>query len=445
MPGRPDSEPGAHRPPRGPVAAFALTTTAGYGVLFYSFGVLLVPMQHSLGWSRSFLSGAFSAGLVVSALLTVPVGRWLDRRPARPLFLGAGTAAAVLVAAWAASGSRLVFAAVWVGLGACQAVLFYDAAFVVLAKRYRGQERNAAITTVTLLAGLASTIFAPAVAGLDAALGWRGAVGCLAGLTALVCLPAFALGLRPSQPRSAEPPPVADAPHHSVLPRQALAEPSFWLLTAAYVLSAVTTFGVAVHLVPFLKARGMSTAAAAMVLGAVGLVQVLGRSCFIKLSARRPTVRVATWVLAAKGVGLVALLAIGGPPGLVVFFVAVYGSANGIATLTRATTVAEMYGPSHYGAIAGVIASLSGLAGALAPYGVAVGAGWAGGDRPVFFALAALSVLAAGVNHLAAQASTRAGEGIIRDPAVMPTAGAYDAAVLPGGVGPAPRPLAEPT
>src|SRR5688500_20011933 len=89
-----------------PVAAFAVTTTAGYGVLFYTYGVLLVPMQRDLGWSRSFLSGALSVALLVGAVLTLPVGRWLDRHPPRPPLLTGAVAAAVLVAAWAAARTQ---------------------------------------------------------------------------------------------------------------------------------------------------------------------------------------------------------------------------------------------------------------------------------------------------------------------------------------------------
>src|SRR5206468_2247011 len=116
---------------------------------------------------------------------------------------------------------------------------------------------------------------------------------------------------------------------------------------------SVTTFAVAVHLVPYLQGRGLTAGAAASVLGAVGLVQVLGRSTFIRLSAERPSVHLATWVLAAKAVGLLLLVAVPGMAGVAVF-VGIYGSANGIATLTRATTIAELYGPAHYGSISAV-------------------------------------------------------------------------------------------
>src|SRR5947209_2323304 len=122
----------------GPVLAFAATTTAGYGVLFYAFGVLLVPMERGLGWSRASLSGAFTLALLVAAALTLPVGRWLDRHSPRPLFLLCSVAATLLVVAWALSTSRLWFFAIWALLGACQAVLFYGPAFTVLTKWFDG-------------------------------------------------------------------------------------------------------------------------------------------------------------------------------------------------------------------------------------------------------------------------------------------------------------------
>jgi MFS family permease len=376
------------------VTALAATTTAGYGVLFYAYGVLLVPMQHDLGWSRSFLTGAFSAALLVAAGLTVAVGRWLDRHPPRGLFLAGAASGTVFVALWGAARSHMTFVAVWLLLGACQAILFYEPAFTVLTKWFRGAERQRAVTAVTLLAGLASTIFSPLTAALEHALGWRGAVVVLAGLLGAVTIPCFALWLDPpaltAGGENDEP-----APHH--LPSEAFATLQFWCLTGAYLLSAITTFAVAVHLVPYLRDRGMGSGVAATALGAVGLVQALGRSLFTRMVARWPAVLLGTWILLAKAVGLALLLLFGGLPG-VVLFVVVYGAANGIATLTRATAVAELYGAEYYGSISSVVAAASAVAGALAPFAAAAAIDVIGRDTPVLWGLAAISVLAAALH-----------------------------------------------
>lgn len=398
-----------------PVAALAATTTAGYGVLFYAYGVLLGPMHSALGWSRSFLSAAFSLALVVAALLTIPIGHWLDRHPPRRLFVTGAIAATALVAGWGLVHNRVGFVLVWVGLGACQAVLFYDPAFMVLTKWLQGRERARAITSVTLVAGLASTIFGPLTALLDRVAGWRGAVLALAGVLAVVTIPAFTLGLRPRRPAPADDRPAGPVPgaganrapgEASTAPATAFRSRAFWFLTFAYLLSAVTTFAVAVHLVSYLHDRGLATAAGATVLGAVGLVQVAGRGLFVRLSARRSALDLATGVLAAKAVGLMLLLVLPGAAGIT-SFVLVYGAANGAATLTRAISLAEIYGPDHYGSISAVVASVGALGGALAPVAAAVVIDAVGGIGPVFAGLVGLSAVAALVNEAVAWSARR--------------------------------------
>src|SRR5437867_1360476 len=83
--------------------------------------------------------------------------------------------------------------------------------------------------------------------------------------------------------------------------------------------------------------------------------------------------------------GPALLLVVGGVAG-VVLFVAVYGAANGIATLTRATAVAELYGAEYYGSISSVVAAASAVAGALAPFAAAAAIDALGRDTPVLWA-----------------------------------------------------------
>src|SRR5690606_10276740 len=61
------------------VAALAVTSTAGYGVLTYAFAVLLVPMQEALCADRTAITGAQTASLLAAALAAVPAGRLRDR------------------------------------------------------------------------------------------------------------------------------------------------------------------------------------------------------------------------------------------------------------------------------------------------------------------------------------------------------------------------------
>ena len=67
------------------VAALAITTTVGYGVLTYAFSALLGPMSAELSISTTTAVGASTTAVLVSGLMSIPVGRRLDVRGGRGL------------------------------------------------------------------------------------------------------------------------------------------------------------------------------------------------------------------------------------------------------------------------------------------------------------------------------------------------------------------------
>ena len=82
------------------VGALSVTETVSWGVLYYAFAVFLLPMERELGFSAAELTGAFSLALLVSAVVGIGVGRYLDRRSPRGLMTLGSIAGAILVAAW---------------------------------------------------------------------------------------------------------------------------------------------------------------------------------------------------------------------------------------------------------------------------------------------------------------------------------------------------------
>lgn len=356
-------------------------------------------MQREFGWRRSVLSGAFSVALLVAAVVSIPVGRWLDRHSPRALMTIGAVVASALVAAWGSTKTPEIFYVVWVTLGACMAILFYEPAFTVLTKRFKGPERHRAITSVTLLAGLASTIFGPLTAALERSFGWRGAALVLAGLLAAITVPLFSTALKPMPPASADLVAPIEGLQTDSAPRETLASAQFWYLTGAYLLSGIISFAIAVHLVPYLRDEGWSSGTAAAALGGIGLMQVLGRTTFTRLSARIPAAQLGTWAFAAKGVGLAALLLVPGVAG-VATCVAIYGAANGLTPLTRATVVADLYGVAHYGSISAVVSAVGAVGGSVAPFAVALAVDYAGNDFALW-SLVGLSGLSALANRFA--------------------------------------------
>ena len=64
------------------VMALSLTETTSWGILYYGFSVFLPAIEQEMGWTRAQTTGAFSLALLLSGLMAIPVGRWLDRHGA---------------------------------------------------------------------------------------------------------------------------------------------------------------------------------------------------------------------------------------------------------------------------------------------------------------------------------------------------------------------------
>ncbi len=264
------------------LAVLCVTQIVSWGVLYYAFPVLAPSIAADTGWPVSAATAAFSTGLVVSALAGIWTGRLLDRIGPRPVMTAGSVVALPAVLGIAMAPSLPLFFTAWAVAGLAMAATLYPPAFAALT-RWGGPRRVQALTTLTLLAGLASTIFAPLTAALLQRLGWRHTYLVLAGVLAAVTIPAHLLGLRGpwSDPRPADD--QADVAFDRA-PGAITRSRPFLLLVAAVGLGTFAAFAVVVNQVPLLIERGLSTSAAAWALGLGGLGQVLGRLGYSRLA-----------------------------------------------------------------------------------------------------------------------------------------------------------------
>ena len=98
-------------------------------------------------------------------------------------------------------------------------------------------------------------------------------------------------------------------------------------------------------------------------------------------------------ILACQSAAFVILWGVPGTVGLFAF-VGLFGISNGMATLVRASIVADLWGRTHYGAIAGALSVASTLARAVAPLSIGLAYLAWGGYKPILISLAVLSALA---------------------------------------------------
>jgi hypothetical protein len=390
------------------VAAVSITETVTWGIIYYGFPVFLRPMEQDLGASRVAITAAFSIGLGVAALAALPVGRWIDRHGGRGLMTAGSCLATLLTFAWARVESLPALYAVWLLMGLAMAATLYEPAFAVVVSWF-GRGRDRALLTVTLVAGFASTIFMPIEAWLLVRVGWRSALTILAVVLAVVTIPIHALVLRRGTATTAARKVGGSAP---MVAGMTLAEASrtlvFWVLFAAFFLGNFSTAAVSVHLIPYLVERGYSASVAATIIGWMGAMQVPGRLLFVPISAWLG----ARWMVAsvffgqALGLGQLPLIA---SIGSALPFIIVMGASNGMSTLSRATSLAQIFGARHYGAISGAVALGANSARAVGPVGASLLLLGLGGYPSVFWALAA-SLVVASLSVLTAGAGVESGE-----------------------------------
>ena len=336
------------------------TETVSWGVLFYAFSVFVEPMEAELGWTRAELTGAFSLALIVLAVAGVGVGHWLDRRGPRLLMTAGSILGVALMLAWSQVRDLGPFYALWILMGLCWSATLYSPAFATITAHFR-ERRTEALTLVTLMAGLASTIFYPLTAWLVSQLGWRSALVALAAILAVTTILPHALVLRKAQAREE---------HHepSLSLGEALRHPSFRWLALGFFCFALGS-GVNVHLVPYLSGRGFDLGTAATIAGLVGAMQVVGRLAFAPLERRVWPSALVALVYALQPIAVVVLILASGA-WVPFVFVLLFGAGRGIDTLLRNTVVARLYGPRRFASIQGVLGLVITIALAAGPVGL---------------------------------------------------------------------------
>jgi len=151
-----------------------------WGSVFYTFALLLEPVERELGLGRAQSSLAFSLALLAEGVAAYAVGRWIDAGHERAVMTIGSLTVATGLALHSQVRSIEAFYAVWILLGLGLAATLYNPVFAVVTRRFPNDFRRA-IITLTFLGGLASTVFIPLTAWLIATLGWRATLLVLAG------------------------------------------------------------------------------------------------------------------------------------------------------------------------------------------------------------------------------------------------------------------------
>jgi MFS family permease len=338
---------------RGPSAhAIGVAQLIAWGATFYAISPLLPLISSELDLPMSTLSIALTLGLVLNAVASLGVARWIHRNGARaPMVAGsvAATSALVVLATSHTSATALVAIAM---LGTTHAALLYEPAFAAVSTQISDPiARTRAIQVITFWGGWAALWAMPTASLLATRFGWRWTLVALAALLAAYTTRVHAslppLVIHRQQPRSATPPPISVA------------------LATAFALGAFATTAVVINGLLLLADRHIPAATASIVLASLAPFQVFGRLWFMRRGGQLGR-HDGALPFAMVGVGVLALLAAPQVAALSIF-VALFGAGTGLLTTMRAAVIVARLAPEHAALQLGSYSFVANIARAVAP------------------------------------------------------------------------------
>ncbi len=346
----------------------------------FGISVFVDPIIEDLGWSRTLVSGLYTAGSLTAATAMILVGRLLDRHGARVMLFSVA----------------VLFGLAALGMGRIAAPIHLYLGFVALRMLGQGSLTLVSTTLVAIwfrrLRGRATAIAALAMPASQAAfpvliyalvstVGWRNAWTVLAFVIwGLLLIPTLVLvrrspesvGLSPDgDPTSQTSEEVAallgsaDEPDFTL--GEALRARSFWLLLFAG--SSFSLIGTALtfHHISLMTTQGIGAGLAATVLSMVAPAALGGTLAAgyltDKISNRYPLV-------AAQGLLAVAMvLAISiEAPWTAMTYGVVLGFGQGLMMTTNVVIWPNYFGRTHLGAIRGAVTTAMVAFAALGPF-----------------------------------------------------------------------------
>ncbi|MCJ7774629.1 MAG: MFS transporter [Desulfobacterales bacterium] len=282
------------------VLATNIICMLGFGTWLYSFGVFFKPMMTEFGWSRALTSGAASLRSTQGGVAGPLVGWAVDKYGARIIILFGGIVSGFGFAMMYFVNSILgfyLFYGIILSIG--MSAMLYVPAFTVIAQWF-SKKLSLALALLAVGAGIGGLVCAPSVAALITHFGWR-VTFLIVGITiwVVVIQLSFVVKNRPAEMGLApdgDPLDNNDSMDSAAeksggksygLPqpfdytlKQAMHTSSFWILALCFFCMSFTHSTLFVHTIPFLTDIGISTTKAALSIGFLTVVSIVGRLLF---------------------------------------------------------------------------------------------------------------------------------------------------------------------
>jgi MFS family permease len=356
-----------------------------YGIQF-SFGVLLPSIVEDLGVSRTAASLCFSVYVFVYSALSSVSGSVTDRRGPRivlvagAVLLGTG----YLLSALSQQLWQLMVALGFIaGMGMSASFVPCNATVVRWFVRRRGQ----ALSVSTSGGSFAAVVIPLVMGSLVEQVSWRVLYGAMAAVVFVGLLVASRLMVASPEAKGLRlddevvrrgdrvaptgdgtvPAPAALPEERSLTRAEAMRTRQFWIIAGIFLFTWLVVFLPLVHLSPFARGLGAAPGAAALLVTAVGIGGLGGRTLTGTVADRIGADRTLAVVLALQVVAF-GVFAVSRSLATVYPAAVLFGIGYGGTTTVFPAIVGERFGRAHAGAIVGLLFAGAGSLAAVGPF-----------------------------------------------------------------------------
>ncbi len=333
------------------VISLGLSQLVCWGISYYLIAAFGARIAEDLGWSEASVFGGFSAALLIMALTSPLTGRLIDQHGGRVVMTAGSILLALGCGGIAASYSISTYYASWMLLGFAMRLSLYDAAFATLA-RIGGVLAKRPISQITLLGGLASSVFWPIGFFLGETFGWR------ISLLIYACFALLTIPLHLSLPKGRFEEHKRSQVHATPLLLPAaitIKEQRIAGSLYAFIFTLLNFLNAAMstHMITILAGFGLTAALSVWISTLRGIGQSLARVCEVLFGARLHPTSLTILASALLPLGFIGGLFSGHFLTAALLFAFLFGAGNGLMTITRGTLPLVLFDHTTYGTLVG--------------------------------------------------------------------------------------------
>lgn len=344
------------------MAVFVVGGFLGAGTSQLFMGVMLKPITEDLGWSRTAVTGALTAGTIVAGLLTPIFGRLADRYGPRVL-VTIGTLLIAVSYFLMASLTAIWMLYVAYILGRSMASINLGGVVgMTAATNWFRRKRGRALGLISMSLPLGASILVLVAQVIIDGPGWR-TVFVLFGIAmlTLVLVPAAIvlrrrpedMGLLPDgdpAPENGASTTAKSEFEYSWSVAQAVRTRTLWLLISAGAIGVLANGAVSFHQIAYFTDQGIDTKSAALALSVFALMGAVSSGMWGLLVEHFSERMMAVVAMAVAGLSMI-FVQFADTTAEAIIFSAIFGiSARGESSLIQ-MMIAQYYGRNSYGSI----------------------------------------------------------------------------------------------